>query len=527
MKKSVVILVLILFLASFLRLWQLGVVPFGMTHDELGYSYNAYSIAKTGKNVFGEKLPLLTWVAKGDAFLPTTMYLTVPFFFFLPFNATTARLPDALLGIADVFLIYILVLSVFKNKQLALLSSFFLAISPWHLHFSRSGYDINFALFFYLLSVTLFVIEIKKGRPPYFSLMSILLGIFTYRGMSAMAFPLFLSLLLYAKLIKAKKHQITVFAAGGFVVFVIFLGVILKVGRENYAPESTSLLNDPKIQQYVDNQSRDAKGPLFLKRIFLNKPMYLLDRFRENYFETYSPGFLFLHTEGRQTYSIWSRGRIYFLDSVFILAGFLYFARKGKKESVLFFLLLLIGGLPVALAGPPISARSFFLSAIFPVFSATGVFFFYDLLRKGKAIFITGIILIYFFLLSSYLFDYYARYAYQGAEAWGKSFKDVSKLIDKNKTKYDKIIWEKVTFGDFIEYSLYSKTQPSDVQKVYKTGYNGTYSFQNIVLSNSCGKPQERAMYIVSSSDCFKDKAPNSTINDFFGNPIWKVYSFK
>ncbi len=94
MKKSVVIMVLILFLASFLRLWQLGVVPFGMTHDELGYSYNAYSIAQTGKNVFGEKLPLLTWVAKGDAFLPTTMYLTVPFFFFLPFAVIPASEPE-------------------------------------------------------------------------------------------------------------------------------------------------------------------------------------------------------------------------------------------------------------------------------------------------------------------------------------------------------------------------------------------------------------------------------------------------
>jgi len=527
MKRSTIVLVIILFLASFLRLWQLGVVPFGMTHDELGYSYNAYSIAKTGKNVFSEKLPLLTWVAKGDAFLPTTMYLTVPFFFFLPFDATTARLPDALLGIADVFLIYILVFSLFKNKKLALLSAFFLAISPWHLHFSRSGYDINFALFFYLLSVTLFVIEIKKGRPPYFSLLSLLLGIFTYRGMSAMAFPLFLSLFLYAKLIKAKKHQIIVFVAGGFVVFAIFLGVILKVGRENYAPESTSLLKDPKMQQYIDDQSRDAKGPLFLKRIFLNKPMYLLDRFRENYFETYSPGFLFLHTEGRQTYSIWSRGRIYFADSIFILAGFLYFARMRKKESVLLFFLLLIGGLPVALAGPPVSARSFFLSSIFPVFSAAGVFFFYDLLKKGKVIFMVGILIVYLFLLTSYLFDYYARYAYQGAEAWGKSFKDVSKLIDENKTKYDKIIWEKVTFGDFIEYSLYSKIEPSDVQKVYKTGSNGIYSFQNIVLSNNCENSQGSALYIVSSSDCFKDNAPNSTINDFFGNPIWKVYSFK
>lgn len=79
--KPKIILIIIVTTASFLRFWQLGFVPVGVTHDELGYIYNSYSISQTGKNVFGEFLPFLTWLNIGGfPFLPVPIYISVPFF---------------------------------------------------------------------------------------------------------------------------------------------------------------------------------------------------------------------------------------------------------------------------------------------------------------------------------------------------------------------------------------------------------------------------------------------------------------
>ncbi len=79
MLKRHLVLFLILLLAIVLRFWQLGDVPYGVTHDEMGYIYNAYSISQTGKNVFSESFPFLTWMnMQGWPFLPLPIYLSVP-----------------------------------------------------------------------------------------------------------------------------------------------------------------------------------------------------------------------------------------------------------------------------------------------------------------------------------------------------------------------------------------------------------------------------------------------------------------
>lgn len=55
-QSSYKILVGIILVAIILRFWQLGIVPAGVTHDELGYMYNSYSIAKTGQIDFNMKM---------------------------------------------------------------------------------------------------------------------------------------------------------------------------------------------------------------------------------------------------------------------------------------------------------------------------------------------------------------------------------------------------------------------------------------------------------------------------------------
>ena len=45
-------------LAIFLRFTQLGQIPLGLNKDETAIGYNAYSILKTGRDEYGNYMPL-------------------------------------------------------------------------------------------------------------------------------------------------------------------------------------------------------------------------------------------------------------------------------------------------------------------------------------------------------------------------------------------------------------------------------------------------------------------------------------
>lgn len=537
MEKKYLLLVIII-LAAALRFWQLGVVPAGVTHDELGYIYNAYSIATTGKNVFGEFLPLFTWMNQGGwPFLPVPIYFSIPFFLLFDLSVTVGRLPSAILGVADVLLIYVLIRQIFNKTSLALLSAFFLAISPWHLHLSRSAYDPNFGLFFYLLGIVLFIYEVKNKKLPIFSVAAIFFAIFSYRGMNPIFPGLIVVLVWYGiTFLNMSRKQLAVFFINVGFVALIVASVVLINGKE-YTAEAR-FWEDPKMQEKIDTDIREAQGPLFVRRFFLNKPMHVINKLRENYIRAYSPEFLFLYTEPSKIYSIWSRGRIYFLDIVFVILGVAYLYKISKHRASFLLTLFLIGGLPGMLGGFPYTARNFFLSALLPVFSAAGVLFLLRIIafKQLKIIVIVVLVTSYMYVFGSYLFDYYGRYALYGGEAWAKSLKDVSLLITENKEKYDKIIVGQATFGDLIQYSFYAKISASYVQKAWKQREkyaNESFSIENLTFTTRCLKNEtdglpafseyKSVLYIVHD-DCAKKAKPSSLIKDYPGNTVWKIY---
>lgn len=535
MSRNTILLLLVITLAAILRFWQLGVIPVGVTHDELGYIYNAYSIAKTGKNIFGEFLPIFTWINQGGwPFLPVPIYLSVPFFWIFDLSATVGRLPSAILGVFDVVLLYILVKQLFQKSNLALLSALFLAISPWHLHFSRSAYDPNFALFFYLLGIVLFIWEIKREKLPLFALVSLFLAMYSYRAMNILFLPISIVLFWYSlRVLKIQSKQLITFVIGSSVIALsLFLSILLNKG---YAGEALSVQN-PKMQEEIDAQIREAQGPLFIRRIFLNKPMYIIDTLRDDYVKSFSPEFLFVSTEPNKIYSIWSRGRVYFLDLPFLLVGIAYLFLINKRGGSFMIFLALLGGLP-GMFGLPLSARNFMLSAMLPVFVAGGVFaLLHGVLPRARNSLLVIIILAYGYVLGSYLFDYYGRFALYAGEDWGKSLKDLSTTIQSEKEQYQKIMIGGSSLGDFLQYAFYTGIEPRVVQQVIrekKVSTKGTsFSLGGVEFIPGClgdredvptHEGQKPALYF-AHDDCHKMATPSGVIADYQRNTVWKVY---
>lgn len=183
MKKLLIII--FIFLITFLTYtYKLSEVPVHLNQDELGYSINAYSIAKTGYDENGKFLPLYFWHLGVVWATPIIVYLTAIFLIFFPLSEEIIRLPSVMVGIIDVILIYLVAERWFRNPNLGLLAAVLLLFTPVHFIQSRilldNLYPVPFVLL-WLLFLQRFLEE-KKIWLAFTTTLSLGLGIHTYHA---------------------------------------------------------------------------------------------------------------------------------------------------------------------------------------------------------------------------------------------------------------------------------------------------------------------------------------------------------
>lgn len=519
-------LIAIVFLGFVLRVYQLGEVPRGVTHDEMGYIYNSYSIAKTGKNVLGESYPFLNYLVRaGYPFMPTPTYLSVIVFKFLPLSAFAGRLPNALMGTISVALIYFLAKQLFKKETVALLSASALAIMPWHIFFSRTAYDIGTAAFFYLLAATSFFTY------PVLSIVSFLLALFSYRGMVPLAVPLMALLLIYGKIV---RKRLGVAILGFLLVIGIFVGVALINRNRGFLAEATIDLQ--KIAWEVELMRRDSAGPTKFKEIFLNKPLYIANRWVTNYFYAYSVGHLFVHGEASQIYTMYMRGKLYMIDALLLFTGVYFLIRKKQHKGSVFFALglLAVSGIPGAIAGEPYATRTFPLTIPLALILGAGADGLIHLRIWGKLL-ATALIGVYLFSFSYFLFDYYERYTYQRGDVWVSDMKDVRSTIASYPDPRKKVLLTGTTLGDMLQYAFYARSSPLVVQDAWKKAQGELLQkpeLDGVVFGGNCNDTHRMSevlnlgeySIVFGRPNCFDQEKPDHVIRDFYKNTIWNVY---
>src|SRR3989344_1262034 len=115
MKRTTILLCLIIFLAAFLRFFNLESTPPSLSHDEVAIGYNAWSILQTGKDEYGKMYPIL-FQSFDDFKLPGYIYATVlseKLFGLTPF---AVRFTSALLGTLTVVALYFLIKTLLKEN---------------------------------------------------------------------------------------------------------------------------------------------------------------------------------------------------------------------------------------------------------------------------------------------------------------------------------------------------------------------------------------------------------------------------
>ena len=505
-------------MSLFLRFNKINVNPPSLDWDEASIGYNAYSLLKTGADEYGNKLPLD--IRSFDDYKPPVyIYLDVPSILIFGLNETGVRFPAALFGFLSVVLIYFLVKELFNNlekenrEKLALLSAFFLGVSPWHLQFSRAAFEGNIGLFFFMLGLLLFLKSFKNTKLAIISVISFSLSIYSYHSFLLIV-PLFmviLVLLFWKEIIANKKYYIAslliglVFAAPVLLSFTSINGSSSRFSMVSLFA-SPDILNTSIKELEYDKSHGDLAGEVFHNR----RVVYFLDTAKA-YFDQWNPDFLFFHGDGGRQHHAVDMGMLYLWDFPFILTGIYYLFKNRTKRNMLLVIIFLLAPLPAAVStGTPHPVRAIAMVPGFTVFAALGfysLFFSTGRIKKKILLFIAVILFSvnFFYYLHQYYIDTLVIYG----DFWQYGNKEAVQTAKEFENKYSKIIYTYKYDQPYIYYLFYNKVDPYWYQKNWnysKTGQVermrrviGKYEFRNIdwgrdsQLKNTLliGSPQE------------------------------------
>lgn len=359
MKKY--ILVAILLFACFLRLWKLDVVPVSLFGDELDVGYQAYSILKTGQDYSGNAWPI-HFQSLAEWRTPLYLYSSVPTVALFGISPLGVRLPAAIFGILSIFAFYLLILQITKSKSLSTLVALLLTISPWHIQYSRAGFEVTQLLFFLLFGLYAFFKGLEK--PRWLSIAAICFALMPWVYSTAKLFTpmllVFLVLVFYESLIKIpKKYLVYASIALAIVLVPIAYSTVFGGGaaRFNYI----SVFTDPTIEPEVgtarqtDALARGERGtglhPTVADKLVHNKFLFWLNNIEHNYIQSLSTDFLFNEGDLNLRHSIKGIGQLYRIEVIPLILGLILFftSKLDKKYKLLMAFWILAGILPASI----------------------------------------------------------------------------------------------------------------------------------------------------------------------------------
>jgi len=485
LNKQKIILVLILILSGFLRLYKLGSYP-PLNADEASIGYNAWSLIKTGKDEHGDAFPL-HFKSFGDFKPGGYFYLVLPFVASLGLNEWAVRLPSAFLAIATIWLVYLIVRLVFKDRIWALFSALILTLSPWHIHFSRGGWESNVALFFITLGVYFFFKSIKSDLASskffLFSIVSFVLSLYVYHSARIIAPMMFIGLILFNfKKFLSQQKKLYLPIIIGFIL-VIPVAISFLTGGASSRFSGVGLFADSGPIWRVNELLGQHQTNTRLARVFHNKVVIYALAFIDNYFSHFDGRFLFIDGDAVPRSKLPDMGQMHIFESLFLILGIFFLARKRLKNRYLILVWLLVSPIASALTfQAPSALRS--LSLVVPLsliaaFGAKQLFLFF----KNKGVKTLGLIIfgviylwagIYWF--DRYFFHYLKRFPY----AWPQGFKAAVVKVNKEVPAAIPVCFETSHDQPYILTLFHLKYEPSLIQQEIQLTEPDEFGFSTV-----------------------------------------------
>ena len=389
MKKNIfLILIFLLFLVT--RLYKISSIPSSVYWDEASIGYNAYSVLKTGRDEWGEFLPL-HFRAFGEFKLPVYIYSVM--FVELVFGLTqfAVRLPAVIYGLLSVLGLYFLTKKITSNKKIALLSSFLFSLTPWFFIFSRTGYEAVAGLAVFIFAIYFLLLSFEKNWKLIISIFLFISAIYSYNSFRILT-PVFLIPGLIVFGFKTKRRGVSVLLISA-VLFILSLLPIYKL----YSKDSG--LN--RLQTVAATQS-----------------------VIKNYFSHFSFNFLFIKGDSNPRSQMPGSSELFLIDLPFIILGLIYIFKKRNLKYLGIIFALLVSFIPAAITKEsPHALRSILAAPAFAVISSLGIFSFLNFFKKYQKYLLIVVVTLYLMFFGQYFYKFMTKYNLLTSADWQYPYK--------------------------------------------------------------------------------------------------------
>lgn len=503
-KKHGVLLGIILCIALFLRLYQLGDVPSGFHQDEVANAYLGRYVLENGVDIHGNPWPIFFIDKRGDYPPVIPMYLSALGTYVFGLNPLGARSIPAVIGGLAVIPVYFLASWMFKRRSVAAFAALMLAIVPWHMSFSRVGAEGIMASTFFLFGLMMFVLS-HRTKMLLHLLGSLALFFLTY--LLYPSFRVFVPLTLCGTLVVTyralsqhhstpteqqggetntpmsfflgyignhlknigtivrtpalwKKNMFLLTVLGSFVLSLIVTAGIASTewGKGRY--DQTSIIsmfegeNSP-VTGFIFNEDNPV-----IARIFNNKPVYIVREFIKQYLSYLSPVFLFVEGGQPPWFDVPNTGLL-FISFIFLLVPFFLpssHVHWKKIDGTVFLLtvyLFFASIIPAALTNEfsPHTHRSIIMAPLFILVISYGFFQITQLKQVRRvviSIFVTALVVESIFSFH----NYFQHVGNVTANLRGAGNLEASAYVAENKDGYDRL--HMMASGWFPMYYLFS-----------------------------------------------------------------------
>ena len=540
MKKHI-LLILILGAATILRFCQLSYFPAGLNADEAALGYNAYSLLLTGKDEHGNILPV-NLESFADYKPALYSYLLVPVVKIFGLTEIAVRLPSAIFGVLSVYLIYVFALRAMNSKLLAIYSSLILAISPWHIHYSRGAWEVNVATTLILLGIIFFIKWTKETKFSNFALciLNFSLSMYTYQSARILAPVLGITLALIFKDLFIKNIRQSIY---GFILLLLVLSPL--IFSLFFTPAASraggvGLLADEGPLNFVKELRGHYPSSIsVLGKILHNRPVIYSIQFAKNYLSHFDGNFLFVNGDEIQRNRVPETGLLYFTDIILLIFGFIYLATSYKLQAIRLILLwLFVSPLASALTFQvPHALRAQNMIIPLTIISAAGIV---QLLKsfnslRFKSICYILLAICYFWQFGRYLHQYYVHYPQTYPVAWEYGFKDMVTYVKDNEQRYKRVLITTKYDQPYILFLFYSHYPPAKFQPDHHLTFRDKFNFSTVnqfdkysfTDTNWEKVRDEHGSLIIAAADDLPEVGVNivTTINFPNGDPAFKIVS--
>jgi 4-amino-4-deoxy-L-arabinose transferase-like glycosyltransferase len=336
------------------RYYLLGKAPAGLYLDEAAQGYSAYSLLHTGKDEFGKPFPFV-FRSFLDFKTPIYIYLIVPLIPLFGLTAFTVRFPSFFFSVLTFPLLYAFLRSLLppKYRFIAALTTFLLALSPWHILFGRTTFECNVALFFLLAGTYAFYSSLR--HPRFLYLCSVLWAIAIPAYHAQRIVTPFVALVLfyrYRSILFSKTH-IRHFFLSGCIGFLLLLPTLSISTTPGFLARASGLNIFSHSRQmpagYLDSYHGFGEA-------IINSSLFLSTKeFLSLYSSYFSPRSMFILGDYGPRSSYPSLGTFFLWQFPFYVYGFYLLLKEKQLKEFRFFtlLLLFIAPIPAAVTRDP------------------------------------------------------------------------------------------------------------------------------------------------------------------------------